>query len=96
MQIWILTRTYDIDATQILGAYDHDLGTRHFADQATRMLRESRPSLFGTGEDDEPLPDPLTTATRDENGTLTLDVRGDTLTLAPFDYLPATAAPTGA
>lgn len=90
MQIWILTKTTDIDPTQILGAYDHETGTSRFTDEATAMLKNERPSL--SGEDDEPAPDVLTATTIGENGALSLEVRGDWLRLEPFEYTTTHAA----
>jgi|GEM_PF-7085596 len=87
MQIWILTKTTDIDPTQILGAYDQQPGTRRFAEEATRMLEAAARSLYGEGG--EPIPDPLAVCGRGEDGSLNLTVRDDLLALEPIEYVTA-------
>jgi len=92
VQIWILTKACDIDSGQILGVHDHELGTQRFTETAREMYRDSRTSAFSLPEDvdaEVAAYDPLAEATRADDDSLYLEIRGDVLTLTPHDYVTA-------
>lgn len=86
VKVWILTKGTDIDTPSILGVFDRELGYEHFATEATAMHQAANWHLLDDEADEPPL-NPLDAATRAQDDSLYLDIRGDVLTLTPHDYV---------